>query len=960
MQKYYIYTLLLWLCCWASQTTAQGWQKEYSLSNNSENGFSVVPTKDGGYISAGYADISGARKMYVVKTDINGDLLWSKIYGSGTQQQIYSIRETVNGYIFCGFSNSSGDYDIVLTNINLNGDVLWSRSYPNIGNDEGHAVQKTTDGGYIIAGSLSETAVRYPCLIKTNANGDTLWTKKYIGTTLYSDGYTVEQTLEGGYALFVTGKLIKTDALGNIEWEFSNSSYMPTMDIVSGVYGGAAALKQLPDSSFVLCGTGNNDAMLTKVSANGNWLWTQYYGGANSDRAYGVYSTIDGGFVLCGGTNSYSAGDQDMYLVRTDGLGNQLWFRNYGILSGAGQAGSDVGHAIVQTEDRGYILCGRSYNNSIGKNNLYLVKTDSLGNSYANVLEGVVYIDDNTNCLYEPLEQKLGGIVLKARNINDGQIQYGTTDKDGYYTFASDTGTYTLEAYTNAYYSNLCSSNTVQIGTMQGRDTFNIALQSMVQACPFLTVDIATPILRPTAGGSFYTVQYCNYGTADAQNAYVEIDFDPNLNVLSSSVPILSQNGNLYTFDIGTVLIGQCSSFQVQVIVDSLAVIGQTHCTQAHIYPDSVCIPNLWSGPILAAKAACQNDTVFFMIENTGANMATSSNYFVYEDHVMLRSGSTQQLTNGQFETIIQPTAQGKTYRIEVLQLAGYPAILGDSVASATIEGCNRYSNGGFNMGYVTQFSNGNSSPFIAIDCQQSVAAWDPNDKQAQPKGYETAHYIYNHTILDYHIRFQNTGSDTAFRVVLRDPLSIYLDPSTIQMGAASHPYTWRVHGDGILELTFDNIMLPDSNVNEPASHGFIKFRIQQAANNPLGTVINNQAAIYFDYNPAIYTNTTFHTIGDNFVTVIITDTKNIEQEENTEVTVYPNPFNNIATLKVRGKYYNNLELKVYDTMGREVMQTTSTNNQFQLYKKDLNTGIFIFQLLSDGQLLKTGKILVR
>ncbi|MCP4442989.1 MAG: T9SS type A sorting domain-containing protein [Aureispira sp.] len=962
MQKHYIYTFCLWLCCWATQATAQGWQKEYSLSNNAENGFSVIPTKDAGYITAGYADIGGSRKIYIVKTDINGELLWSSLYGSGASQQAYSIQETTNGYIFCGYTDTYGDYDVMLVNIDLNGDTLWTKTYQHSGNDEGHAIRQTTDGGYIIAGSLSEIGVRYPYLIKTNANGDTLWTRQYIGTAIYSDGYAVQQTLDGGYMMFATGKLIKIDGLGNVEWEYTNPTYVPTMDIVSGVYGAADALKQLADSSYIVCGAGgNNDAMLTKIKANGTWDWTKYYGGFNIDKAYGVWLTHDGGYALCGATNSYStAGDQDLYLVKTDALGNQLWFRNYGILAGVGQAGADVAHSIVQTADQGYILCGRSYNNANGNNNLYLVKTDSLGNSYANVLEGLVYVDDNTNCLFESNEQTLGGIVIKATEINNGQIQYGTTDKDGKYTLASDTGTYTLEAYTNAYYSNLCSSNTVQISNSKGLDTFDIALQTMVQACPFLTVDISTPILRPTAGGSFYTVQYCNYGTADALNAYVEIDFDPNLNVLGSSVPIISQNGNLYTFDIDTVAIGQCSSFQVQVVVDSSATIGQTHCTQAHIYPDSVCIPNLWLGPTISATAECNNDTIFFMIQNKGSNMSATTNYFVYEDHVMLRTGSTQQLNNGQTEIIKQPAAQGKTYRIEVLQLSGYPAILGDSIVSATVEGCNRYSNGGFNTGYVTQFSNGNSSPFIAIDCQQSVAAWDPNDKQAQPKGYEAPHYIYDYTQLDYHVRFQNTGSDTAFRVVIRDPLSLHLDPSSIQMGASSHPYTWRIYGDGILEVTFDNIMLPDSNVNEPASHGFIKFRIDQATNNPLGTVINNQASIYFDYNPAILTNTTFHTIGDNFVTVILTDVEEAEKEEEVAIKVIPNPFQTEATIKVEGKDYQNLELKVYDTMGRQVVQSSSTNNQFQVYKKDLSTGIFIFQVLSDGQLLRAGKIIVR
>ena len=131
----------------------------------------------------------------------------------------------------------------------------------------------------------------------------------------------------------------------------------------------------------------------------------------------------------------------------------------------------------------------------------------------------------------------------------------------------------------------------------------------------------------------------------------------------------------------------------------------------------------------------------------------------------------------------------------------------------------------------MTNLSNGNTSPFIAVNCQTVRTAYDPNDKTAQPTGFDVNHYVYPHDTLDYKIRFQNTGNDTAFLVVIRDTLSAYLDITSLEMGASSHPYTWRVYGQGILEVTFRDIMLPDSNVNEPASHGFFRYRIDQVNN---------------------------------------------------------------------------------------------------------------------------------
>jgi len=111
----------------------------------------------------------------------------------------------------------------------------------------------------------------------------------------------------------------------------------------------------------------------------------------------------------------------------------------------------------------------------------------------------------------------------------------------------------------------------------------------------------------------------------------------------------------------------------------------------------------------------------------------------------------------------------------------------------------------------------------------------DPNDKSLMPIGKNAANTILqNDSVLLYTIRFQNTGNDTAFTVVVKDTLSPYLDPATIVPGASSHPYTFDLSGNGILTFRFDNIMLPDSNVNEPTSHGYFNYSIKQKKNNPL------------------------------------------------------------------------------------------------------------------------------
>ncbi|MCP4440528.1 MAG: T9SS type A sorting domain-containing protein [Aureispira sp.] len=590
-----------------------------------------------------------------------------------------------------------------------------------------------------------------------------------------------------------------------------------------------------------------------------------------------------------------------------------------------------------------------------------LLQFDTLGNVHNNPIQGNIFQDNNNDCTNNTGDINLSGIIVEAINIG-GDSFYATTDSFGNYSMLVDSGSYSIRIKNDLpYYLSLCQANPGTIvfnGFYQLVQVLDFPLSSSTQ-CPLMNIDVSAPFIRSTGQGSDYTISYCNNGTVDAQNVYTEIEFDPDLTILTSSIPISAQVGNLYTFNLGNVGVGDCGSFSVQVIAGPTALIDQSFCTEAHIYPDSICIPNFWNGANMDINAACVNDTVVFTIQNKGASMLQPLQYFVYEDDIIFKTGSTSVLGANGTEQIKEYALAGKTYRLDIKQISGFPALLGDSVATAVIEGCNPYTNGTFNTGFVTNLSNGNSSPFIAIDCQPMIAAYDPNDKTAQPEGYAPPHYIYNYTPLDYKVRFQNTGTDTAFRVVIRDTLSAHLDIASIQMGASSHNYTWRVYGTGILEITFDNIMLPDSNVNEPGSNGFVRFRINQVPNNVAGTVIYNDAAIYFDYNAPIITNETYHTIRSGFVTMVITGLNDIDDSEDVEVKVYPNPFKEQATLEVVGADHQELILKVYDITGREAIQYISTNNKIEIQRNNLPQGVYIFQLEGDGELIKTGKLIV-
>jgi len=226
-------------------------------------------------------------------------------------------------------SYGTGYSDVYLIKTDSFGDTRWTRTYGGPSWDGGYSVVLTSDGGYIIAGETWSfgAGVIDIYLIKTDSLGDTIWTKTYGGTG-WDCGRSVTQTSDGGYII-----------AGYTE------SY--------GVGG---------------------DFYLIKTDENGDTIWTRTYGGTGWDCGRSVAQTSDGGYIIAGYTRSYGAGADDVYLIKTDSLGDTLWTRTYG--------GTDYeyGYLLAQTSDGGYIVVGNTYSYGAGMTDVYLIKTDSLGN----------------------------------------------------------------------------------------------------------------------------------------------------------------------------------------------------------------------------------------------------------------------------------------------------------------------------------------------------------------------------------------------------------------------------------------------------------------------------------------------------------------------------------------------------------------------------------------------------
>jgi uncharacterized repeat protein (TIGR01451 family) len=619
------------------------------------------------------------------------------------------------------------------------------------------------------------------------------------------------------------------------------------------------------------------------------------------------------------------------------------------IYSWTGPNGFTSNAAVVNVGFSGtYSLTISDANNCFATDN-YNVNLS--GSGACGAIKGSVFHDEDESCTLEFGEPGLAGWIVRAEGLND--TLYGVTNSQGKYQLGVPVGTYTMKVLVpNGLWSVCPGGANVSVNMVGDTVSGGDFLVQAIYHCPALTVSIGTAQLRRCFLNNSYQVEYCNTGTEKATDAYITVVLDPLLTAMSVSVPFQDLGANALKVELGDLEIGECGMFSIQVYVSCNAQLGQTHCTQAFIYPDTLCAPtnSNWSGASLNVSSICNPDSLRFTIQNTGkAVMNSSSNYIVVEDGIMFRTGTIAPLAENESMQVSVP-ANGSTWRLEVAQEAFHPF---PSPVGLSVEGC--ATSGPVSTGFVNQFSTPDEQPTVDVDCTTNIGSFDPNDKHGYPVGYGADHYVRPGTDIEYLIRFQNTGTDTAFTVQIIDTLSAWLDPATIRFGASSHPYRYDLNGEGIVHFIFDDILLPDSNTNEVASHGFAKFMILPRVDAPLETRIENTAAIYFDFNDPVVTNTTFHRLGENFITVGLWQPFVPEAQ----VIAIPNPFSEQTTLEVKGLVRSGgLRLQVLDLRGNLVQEMESGNEFFQLRKGDWPSGVYLFRITQNGRLVGTGKLM--
>ncbi len=346
------------------------------------------------------AMLGGLLTMNMSSVFAQPDTLWTRTYGGSGVDVGRSVQQTTDGgYVIVGSTYGAGGSDFWLIKTDDAGDTLWTRTFDESDLDDGRCVQQTTDGGYIIAGNTYEFG---PChndiyLLKTDANGDRLWNRAFGGSR--DDGVgNVQQTTDGGY--IITGNtcsyseghsdvwLIKTDANGDSLW---TRTFGGRFDNDFG-----SSCQQTSDGGYIIAGgtcsysVNFSDVWLIKTDGNGDSLWTRIFGrnDFNTDYGFSVRQTSDGGYIIIGTTYFFSGGSSyDVRLIKTDANGDNLWTRTFG------GSEHDKGYSVQQTNDGGYIVAGYTSSYGEGHEDVWLIKTDANGNEQWNRTFGGSYYD---------------------------------------------------------------------------------------------------------------------------------------------------------------------------------------------------------------------------------------------------------------------------------------------------------------------------------------------------------------------------------------------------------------------------------------------------------------------------------------------------------------------------------------------------------------------------------------
>jgi uncharacterized repeat protein (TIGR01451 family) len=713
---------------------------------------------------------------------------------------------------------------------------------------------------------------------KTTKSGATIWAKAYNRPFQFATAYGFAKTQDGGFIIIgnVSGNcvapsigsgssaiwVIKTDGLGNTQWD--------------GCYGGPytdfpVAIQQLTSGNYILAsntssvgaiagGHGSSEIWLRELSASGAVVWERYFGGSGLDNCTGLKVTSDNGFLISGRTGSSDGdltghhGNDDGFIAKFDmSSHNLLWSNCYG------DTFIDyLNELVVDASNNVYAIGGSAPLVGLpgfrGIDNIWLIKVSNTGNLLWQKSFGGSEIDEGFSLALMP-DGDLAVCGLSLSTDGDMQSNYykhrywvakidpvnsviklrallGGKDFDnrpqdvavtpdgeilvfGTVTAANPYVTGYLGGNKNMWLKKLGAFNAIK-GNIYIDRNFNGTKESNE---PYYDEGLVS-IKRVSATDSTHISSFGGHFIANVDTGTFETTFNPYkpyyIPIPSPKTSSFSSYYNTDSFDIRLTPIPGKKDLVIS-IVDPLAI------------------------------RAGGADRIIIRYKNVGTETVPAFLKFIKDPKTDF-SNSIPAITN-----IVQDTITWNLGILNPFDSGSVRLTLAVKPPPFTAHGTVLRHFGEVSHGGIDETPADNHQGLMQI----VLNSFDPNDKRELSKGGTlSTRDISNGEFLNYMIRFQNTGNDTAFNVVIKDTLSQLLDVQSFHMIGSSHAYSLKILNGNVLQWSFSDIKLVDSIHNEPLSHGYVAFRVKPKNIVAPGDSIKNNSSIYFDFNLPVKTNT--------------------------------------------------------------------------------------------------------
>jgi hypothetical protein len=412
-----IYFLLLHFC-FAQAQIRFNINLPIGIDTVADLGTKVIELRNNEFLSCGTTSgfMINYNAAYLVKTDPYGNPIWKKQFdfSIGGFDCFYDLVQLPDSnYIVTGTTTNTltGDYDVILAKIDTAGNLMWQKTYTHPDYDQAAALKLTPDGKIIIVGKTESLGTYHDVLlIKTDLNGNLIWRKRFGNTfdEIYNSIEIIKNNTEyllgGRYGYSSSGtdyydmSIMRTDTAGNIVWQQQYGT-------VGGNEYGGIAISTL-DSGYAICGIYNNSAAVLKINKFGAVQWNKNYGFPSNSFMRQVIQLKDSSFAMIASSAYIPTNSLTAFLLKADKNGNQMWQRVYP----GPTTIPNYFYGFNTTADKGFIMTGQY--NHIGQpyQNMWLVKTDSLG-------------CDSVTCSYlvtgmEDLSYELGEMSLAPNPTN--------------------------------------------------------------------------------------------------------------------------------------------------------------------------------------------------------------------------------------------------------------------------------------------------------------------------------------------------------------------------------------------------------------------------------------------------------------------------------------------------------------------------------------------------------------